>query len=190
MGLRSLTVSHSGSHRAGVPRYLGRSSARRSSPWAPSSSTPCGTPGTAPLARAASRKACLGRQAVQAGVRPLLGQEPGLQPLPLLPPFPPGLLPGHPAWLSRPGEPWTWLVSSPSSPCTGGTLLLQERPSPRPSPTNLTHSGGPDPPPKPQPMGQLTCSPERLPIVCERAFPAGCDSYPHFAGGETEAQRV
>lgn len=47
-------------HGAGGHSYLGRSSARRSSPWAQSSSTPCGTPGTDPLARAASRKAYLG----------------------------------------------------------------------------------------------------------------------------------
>lgn len=56
--------------------YLGRSSIHRSSPWAPSSSTLCGTPGIDPPARAASQKAYLGGRRDRPGSGHLWTQTP------------------------------------------------------------------------------------------------------------------
>lgn len=38
--------------------------------------------------------------------------------------------------------------------------------------------------------GALTRSPEHFTTVCQRILTAGCGSYPHFTGGETEAQSI
>lgn len=60
-------------HWAGGHRYLGRSSARRSSPWAQSSSTLCGTPGIDQLAEAAFQKAYPELRTPGLPARPLAG---------------------------------------------------------------------------------------------------------------------
>ena len=38
--------------------------------------------------------------------------------------------------------------------------------------------------------GALTSSSERLTILCHRLLIAGCGSYPHFTGEETEAEHL
>lgn len=174
----------SSGHWAGGHRYLGRSSARRSSPWAQSSSTLCGTPGTDQLAGAAFQKVYLeGRWATQGQATP--GQrEPDLQPLSLLTP-PPGLL-GTQTGIQGPASSSLGLfpflyVLAPEGPASA-------MPFPQALPYKSYSFLRPSSASKTTIDEVLTRRTEHFTTVCQRVLTAGCGSYPHFTGGETEAQ--
>lgn len=102
-------------HWAGGHRYLERSSAHHSSPWAQSSSMPCGILGIDLLAGAASQKAYLGGRRVRPGSGYSQTRSLASSPCPA---HTLARAPEHSAWHSRTGELWLRLLSFLSRPCT------------------------------------------------------------------------
>lgn len=173
-------------HWAGGHRYLGRSSAHHSSPWAQSSSMPCGILGIDLLAGAASQKAYLGGRRVRPGSGYSQTRSLASSPCPA---HTLARAPEHSAWHSRTGELWLRLLSFLSRPCTRQPSFRSVLPSGPPLQILLileaqlrlqNHNQ----------WGANSSSPESFTTLCRRVLTAGCGSYLQFAGGETEAQSI